>query len=189
MNLEKMEIDIIKESMIGMKTPGEVEKEFWTKVDRKEDWECWRWKPATCDFDYGSFRGEVATRMAYKIFHQRDISEDLFVCHRCDFPSCCNPLHLFLGTHEDNMRDMVEKGRQNTKPVLNSYQIIAIRKAMHKIKTSKLSKLFGVSPSMISKIWNSDSYKCKEGFKVEFFLTYNRNPFTGEQLYQDWRPK
>jgi hypothetical protein len=39
------------------------------------------------------------------------IPADQQVLHRCDNPACCNPAHLKLGTHFDNMQDRKRAGR------------------------------------------------------------------------------
>jgi len=78
--------------------------------------ECWLWKGATNSDGYGMlrFRGKKdgAHRVAYTLF-RGEIAPRMFVCHTCDIPCCVNPDHLWVGTHAENMRDMVAKGRHN----------------------------------------------------------------------------
>ncbi len=54
-----------------------------------------------------------AHRLAYYIYYRQDPG-DLLVRHICDNRICSHPFHLELGTHLDNSRDMVRRGRSQT---------------------------------------------------------------------------
>lgn len=75
---------------------------------------CIEWQGYADRKGYGRFSthgGEVLChRIAYAIHFGANVAGKQ-VLHRCDNRLCCNPQHLFLGTHKDNMADMVRKGR------------------------------------------------------------------------------
>ena len=63
---------------------------------------------------YGSLSFQCKPWMAHRLVYvltRGPLPPDVFVCHRCDRPNCCNPDHLFLGDHTANQRDMVAKKR------------------------------------------------------------------------------
>jgi hypothetical protein len=86
---------------------------FWSKVDRSGD--CWLWQAGCYNTGYGRFCFNkkcqvLAHRFAYTVTCG-PIPDGIHVCHHCDVPACVRPDHLFLGTHQDNMNDMIAKGR------------------------------------------------------------------------------
>lgn len=76
---------------------------------------CWLWTGRLNHKGYGTvtFRGK--SWQAHRAMYADRVSEipaGLLVLHRCDVRACVNPEHLFTGTNQDNMSDMVAKGRQ-----------------------------------------------------------------------------
>ena len=103
--------------MVGKKQ--DLNRRFWSKVDKRGNDDCWEWTANKSDRGYGYFWfGNTmarAHRMSWEIAN-RKIPSGMCICHHCDNPSCVNPNHLFLGTYLDNARDAMKKGRLFTGP-------------------------------------------------------------------------
>lgn len=77
-----------------------------------------------------------------------------FALHSCDNPKCVNPAHLRWGTRQENIDDMVSRGRhrQSVPRKLNDAQVAAIRGGMN---WRQACNEFGISRATF--------YNCRSG--------------------------
>ena len=147
---------------------------YWEKVDVRGDNECWEWKAGKDSHGYGRLkvRGKQtgAHRLAWELANG-PIPKGLEVCHHCDRPGCQNPAHLWLGTHAENMHDMMAKdrrkgrwrgsgsrvygrGEESMHVRLTRRDVCQIRDlyATGKYRQSVLAERFGISRSHVSNL-------------------------------------
>jgi len=138
---------------------------FWAKVAKSDN--CWEWTAKRKENGYGDFapgtrssdRHVYAHRYSYEL-HYGPIPDGHQVCHRCDNPPCVRPDHLFLGTHRDNMDDMIAKGRQ-AHALLTPKQAADVRIEHARGPRgigSALARRYGVSKHVISRIATGKTY-------------------------------
>lgn len=75
---------------------------------------CWEWGDLIDAYGYGYATKRLGQSKAHRlsyVYHVGPIPDGLLVCHSCDNRRCINPEHLWVGTHSDNTRDAVAKGR------------------------------------------------------------------------------
>lgn len=129
---------------------------------------CWIWAGMRNALGYGVIRysgkRSFAHRLSFELY-KGQIPEGMYVCHKCDNPSCVNPDHLFIGSPKDNMDDMRAKGRenyvkgeQNSNAKLVQEQVIEIRNLYGSLSASKTAKLFSISKKSVLNIWNRHTW-------------------------------
>lgn len=109
-----------------------------------------------CDQEGKQYR-MLAHRLVWAT-HHGEIPSGIEICHTCDNPSCIEITHLFAGTKQENMADMVAKGRQSkgdTHPrsKLNDRDVAEIlwfRSAG--VDNRHVARMYGISRSHVSNI-------------------------------------
>lgn len=131
---------------------------FFSQLIQVDD--CLEWPGAIDTRGYGHFRsGRQIVRAHRAAFESAfgAIPHGAHVLHKCDNRRCCNPEHLRLGTHAENMADMVSKGRShkpsgesNGRALLSDADVSAIRADPRGTRT--IAKDYPVSRSAIQRI-------------------------------------
>lgn len=153
---------------------------FWDRVVKGEENECWPWigpvSRATANqqpygrIDVFGFKGVYVHRVAFWLANGGELNlrkdGDSLIRHSCDNTICCNPKHLFPGTHLDNMRDKVERGRQPSlkgpkgpRAKLTAGDVREIRRlSVEKVTRKELAEKFSVSIQTIKAVRSGRHY-------------------------------
>lgn len=95
-------------------------------------------------------RKVMATRLVYELVHGVTLVPTQFILHACDNSLCCNPRHMSLGSHVENMAEMVERDRHGLShaTVRNIRAAIAMQKLSHE----EIAVLFETSRATVGRI-------------------------------------
>lgn len=131
---------------------------FTRKVKAMTATGCWLWVGAKTPRGYGQIRtdsssdcsAKSAHRVSYELF-KGPIPTDMFVCHHCDIKLCVNPMHLFIGTAQDNYDDMKQKGREVR---LSGEEASRAKLTAKNVRYIKNEMKFGTSQAALARMFN-----------------------------------
>lgn len=136
---------------------------FFAKV-RVVESGCHEWQGYITKNGYGQIGNEgriyYAHRVAWLLNHGDP--GDSYVLHKCDNRCCVNPEHLFLGTFQDNMDDMINKkrnafGTRSGHAKLTEDQVLAIRSSDESLAAQ--GRRYGVTTVTVWQVKHRTTWK------------------------------
>lgn len=141
-----------------------ITERFWSKVQVAGFDECWEWQAYRNEDGYGKILIEGKAKSSHRVCYELSFGEipiGFEVCHSCDNRACCNPKHLWLGTHFQNTADMTIKKRFAKK--LSQRDVDEIRTLRQQgLGLKELANRFGVRFQHISRVVNEVCWKAQE---------------------------
>ena len=149
-----------------LKTRRSIYERILSKIKKDIKTGCWIWQGALSGGDgrkkYGYIRIDGKSlrvhRVVYGLFNNKNI-DGLLICHHCDNSACVNPEHLFIGKTQDNMDDMIKKGRhkhpngEKNNSKLTTKQVLKIRQlSLEGWKNPSIARAYNVAVTTIRNI-------------------------------------
>jgi len=139
-----------------------IAEKIWPKVDIRGPEECWPFLANRSNgrgnislYINGRSTSMYASKAAWVATYGDPGKQ--YVLHHCDVPYCCNPAHMYLGDHPQNMSDMWErnrpsrsKGERHSKAKLTNAQALAIYGEAG--SCASIAKRYGISESAVYQI-------------------------------------
>lgn len=139
------------------------------KIDFKVDNDCFVITSHRLnEWGYAEIMLQGTTKKIHRHVYEQcfgEIPKGLVIRHKCDNPSCINPEHLEIGTHQDNVNDMISRNRQakgskKPKSKLTEKDVVEIKYLLLEGKTNRsIAKKYRIDESIISEIKHNKAWK------------------------------
>jgi len=138
----------------------ETQARFWNKVkiipESNSD-ACWEWQGALMPNGYGvASKGQSKPILAHR--YAASLTQDIenkVVIHKCDNKLCVRPSHLSVGSQQENIADMFNKNRQNSKLDITAVRDIRTRS----LSRSEYAIKYGISEYTVGEVQRGTTWR------------------------------
>lgn len=109
-------------------------------------------------------RKHMATRLVYELVNGVTLSPDQFILHQCDESLCCNPKHMRVGSHSENMKEMVERDRHGMSH--DDVRRIRVMLSQKKLTHQEIADIMNTSRATVGRIARDELHTHADDYRL-----------------------